>query len=319
MITCLGLSPALDVTYLVDRVGVGEIHRPRAALTLPGGKALNAARAVVALGGTARAIVPVGGFAGERLRAELEPLGLEVTAIAAHRETRSCITVYDDAGGTTEFYEAAPELDDDAWAEVLAAVQALDSGWLAVSGSIPEARAASLALALEDAGRRGVSVAIDTHGAALREILTRARPTLVKVNRAEAAALLGVDLVGSDTADLARALSALGAATGVGVGARIGIAIVTDGAAGAVATREGAVWRCAPPETGRYAVGSGDCFLAGLLVAFDESGTTDIPAALALATAAAAANTRSPGAAVFSPDVVRELRAIVTVDGGTRV
>jgi 1-phosphofructokinase family hexose kinase len=319
VITCLGLSPALDVTYLVDRVGVGEIHRPRTVLTLPGGKALNAARAIVALGGRARAIVPLGGFAGARLRAELEPLGLDVAAIATDRETRSCVTVYDDAGTTTEFYEATPELGDAAWAEVLAAVGAVDGGWLAVSGSLPEARATSLALALGDAGRRGVSVAVDTHGAALREILARARPALVKVNRSEAAALLalGSDGAGAGSPDvesLARAIGERGA----------GIAIVTDGAAGAVATHGAAVWRCAPPETGRYAVGSGDCFLAGLLVAFDGSGTADVtaaqvPGALGLATAAAAANTRVPGAAVFSPDVVRELRAAVTVDGGTRV
>ena len=321
MITCLGLSPALDVTYLVDRVDVGEIHRPRAALTLPGGKALNAARAVVALGGMARAIVPLGGFAGERVRAELEPLGLELVSVVTHRETRSCVTVYDDSGGTTEFYEAAPELDADAWAEVLDAVSAVEGGWLAVSGSIPEARAASLAHALEEAGHRGVSVAVDTHGAALREILSRARPALVKVNRAEAAGLSGADPGESDIADLARALGGTGTGSGVGIGVEtgVGIAIVTDGAAGSVATRDGAVWRCAPPETGRYAVGSGDCFLAGLLVAFEKTGTADVPAALALATAAAAANTRVPGAAVFSPDVVRELRAVVTVDGGARV
>ena len=309
MITCLGLSPALDVTYLVDRVGVGEIHRPRAALTLPGGKALNAARAIVALGGAAQAVVPLGGFAGERVRAELEPLGLRSATILTHRETRSCVTIYDDAGGTTEFYEAAPELDDDTWDELLVAVLTVDGGWLAVSGSIPDARAVSLAAALEDAGRRGVSVAVDTHGPALREIVTRARPALVKVNRAEAAELQGGVSLEPDIEGLARGIGALG----------VGIAIVTDGAAGAVAMRDGLAWRCAPPETGRYAVGSGDCFLAGLLVAFDESGATDVPAALALATATAAANTRVPGAAIFSPDVVRELRAVVTVEGGARV
>ena len=45
MITVLLLSPSLDVTYLVDEVTVGEIHRPHTVLRSPGGKGLNLARA----------------------------------------------------------------------------------------------------------------------------------------------------------------------------------------------------------------------------------------------------------------------------------
>ena len=64
MITCLGLSPALDVTYLLDRVEIGAIHRPREVIRLAGGKAFNVARAVDTLGARVRVIAPLGGDVG---------------------------------------------------------------------------------------------------------------------------------------------------------------------------------------------------------------------------------------------------------------
>ena len=52
-------------------------------------------------------------------------------------------------------------------------------------------------------------------------------------------------------------------------------------------------------------MGSGDSFLAGLLVAIDEGAA--LPDALRLATAAGAANTLEPGAARFDPAEARRL------------
>ena len=75
-----------------------------------------------------------------------------------------------------------------------------------------------------------------------------------------------------------------------------GGAIVTLGARGAVMTPSGrpSLWVTLPGEPGAYPVGSGDAFLAGLATAI--LGGRPIEDALRLASGAAAANARVPGA-----------------------
>lgn len=299
MITFLGLSPSLDLTYLVDDVRVGAIHRPRRVLALPGGKSLNAARAAATQKADVTAIAPLGGANGERMTRELQSDGVHVVVVPRAGETRQCVTVFGDneTVDPTEFYEPPIALDDAAWREIVGALRGVAVGWLAVSGSVPATHASDLAELLADASRRGIRIAVDTHGDALAAILERVRPDLVKVNRGEAAELLGA----GSAASLAGRLQRRGAR----------LAIVTDGADGAVAADGAAVLRAAPPVHGRYAVGSGDCFLAGALVALDRSGSTRD--ALTLATALAAANTLQPGAALFDVDDARRLRETVAV------
>jgi 1-phosphofructokinase family hexose kinase len=300
MITAVGLSAALDVTYLVDAVRLGAIHRPHGVLSVPGGKALNVARAALALGTEVRALVPTGGHTGARVRDGLAQLGVEAPLIESDAETRLCVTVIgDDGAAPTEFYERAPDVSDAAWAAVRREAETLVDGWLAVSGSLPDERIADTTELLAEATARGIPVALDTHGRALAEIVRAAPPALVKVNRHEAEALLGV----GDAAALARRLADRG----------VRIAVVTDGPHGAVAAIGGELWRATPPSAGRYAVGSGDSFLAGLLVGLGPEAAGSLPDALRLSTAAAAANTLAPGAALFALDDVRRIAAAVTL------
>ena len=56
----LGLTPALDVVYVLDEVRLGAIHRPPVVIKSAGGKSLNVARALARLGMPARAIAPLG-------------------------------------------------------------------------------------------------------------------------------------------------------------------------------------------------------------------------------------------------------------------
>jgi len=307
VITALGLSAALDITYLVDQVHAGEIHRPHEVLALPGGKALNVVRAVRVLRGEVRAIVPTGGYTGARVRDGLVALGVDGPEINAGEETRLCITMFgDDGADPTEFYERAPEIPDAAWAAVRGAVDAMDDGWLAVSGSVPDGRIADLVETLAAAAARGIRIALDTHGKALAEVLHVTPPEVVKINRHEAAQLRGA----GEAAALARGLGDRG----------VGLAVVTDGPDGSVAVQGGEAWRASPPRAGRFAVGSGDSFLAGLLVGLDRG--SELPETLRLATAAAAANTLAPGAALFDlEDVTRiapavEVRSLSEAAGG---
>ncbi len=298
MITCLGLSPSLDITYGVPTLHEGGIHRPEWKLALPGGKSLNVARALHRLGGSVRAIAPLGGPIGDGIRVTLDEQGVLVEPVPTGEPTRLCVSVVD--AGTeriTEFYENAPPLDDEVWAGVTAALGRVHTGWLAVSGSVPPARARSLADALADAADRGVRLALDLRGEALEQALSRTRPHLVKVNRSEAEEALGA----GGLEQLAAGLRGRGAE----------VAVVTDGAAGSLAADADGAWRAGSPPAGPYTVGAGDSFLAGLLHAFERH--TPLPEALRSAAAIAAANTLVPGAAVFDTDAAEALAAGIEV------
>jgi fructose-1-phosphate kinase PfkB-like protein len=64
------------------------------------------------------------------------------------------------------------------------------------------------------------------------------------------------------------------------------------------------MWHVAAGTQGAFPVGSGDSFLAGLVVGLRES-SNDIASGLALATAAAGANAQVPGPAVFDSIAAR--------------
>lgn len=298
MITCLGLSPALDVTYGVPVLTVGGIHRPQWKIELAGGKSLNVARALRLLSVPLRAIAPLGGFVGDELRRHLEADGIALDAVDTAHTTRRCVSVVDAATSSmTEFYEDPAPIDEHAWRGVRAAVMRIPGGRLVVAGSVPAAHHRDLAQLLADAAARGIRLALDLRGEALEAALAATRPDLVKVNRSEAEELVGP----GSAPDLAARLRDRGAAT----------AVVTDGAAGSVGADASGAWRVAPVVAGIYTVGAGDSFLAGLVAGVE--GAASLPEALRLAAAVAAANTLVPGAAMFDPAAVPALAAAVDV------
>jgi fructose-1-phosphate kinase PfkB-like protein len=186
------------------------------------------------------------------------------------------------------------------WAALLAATTAAAGpGWTVVSGSLPAGAPPDGAAQLVAAARAGGGrVCVDTSGPALAAALT-AGPDLVKVNATEAAELLRLP---ADTAPAELACRLHERAGGAGT------AVVTAGVHGAAAwtTTPGQPAGCPvtvrpPAERGPYPVGSGDAFLAGLIVALD--GGADLHRALHAATAAAAANAAVPGAGELPADL----------------
>jgi 1-phosphofructokinase/tagatose 6-phosphate kinase len=308
-------SPSVDVTYLLDRFEPHAIHRPRQVVRVPGGKALNAARVAAALGAPIRVVAALGGPTGEWIGAQLHRLGIPVHSVRVALPTRSCVSIAHDSG-LTEVYEPATPITAAEWAALLAATAAAAGpGWTVVSGSLPAGAPPDGAARLVAAARAGAGrVCVDTSGPALAAALA-AGPDLVKVNATEAADLLRLP---ADTApaELARGLHerAGGAGTAVVTAGVLGAAAWTTTAgrpadppataapAGPTAAGEprrptvaGYPVTVGPPaERGPYPVGSGDAFLAGLIVALD--GGADLHSALHAGTAAAAANAAVPGA-----------------------
>jgi len=305
VIVGVALSPALDVTYVVERLK--GIQRPLETVKVAGGKALNAARAAATVGAPRVAGVAVlAGGAGTDVAAHAREAGLELFTVEGQLPTRTCVSIFDrSTRELAEVYEHAVEVTvDEVDRALAAAVSAMagQGGWYMLSGGLSEEHARRAVRHVKAAGGR---IALDTHSTALQAGLEEG-PDLVKVNRAEAAELLGRD-IGAPAAELASGLYECLAE--IADGAR---AIVTDGAHGAWAC-DGSQVLHAPPagSIGDYPVGSGDSFLGGLVTVLDAGGT--LSDALALATGAGVANAQTPGAGVLDPAFARGVASRVSV------
>ena len=300
MIHALGLAPSLDVVHVVDHVRPGEIHRPTRVVRLAGGKSLNVARALVRLGHPVRAVAPLGGALGDLVADLLDGSGVDLVRLATRAPTRLCLTVADEeAGALTEFYEHAPDADGGELDALEASLDAVETGdWFVLSGSVPAGtdldRLVSLLAGLR---ARGARLAVDTHGPVLPLLVKRATPEVVKINRSEAAELVG--RAPDDLLELGAAVRDLGAA----------VLVITDGADGAVGWDGTGRWRVRTDAApGGYPVGSGDSFLAGLVG--DRAAGADLPDALVTAAAVGAANAAVPGGALFDDETLAALRAL---------
>jgi 1-phosphofructokinase family hexose kinase len=280
MIAFVAASPSIDRLHQIDALQEGAIHRPHHVVAVPGGKALNAARAARSVGGDVHAVALLGGHAGRWVAEALALEGVSLEHVAGPGETRMALSVAAE-GPLTEFYEPAPEIDHEHWAALEAAVERIahSARWVAISGSIPPGAPADAYRRLVRVARDGgAKVALDARGEGLSAGLD-AGPDFVKVNAGEAADL------GLADAHALRAAAGGGERT----------AAITHGGEGMeLASTYGQLLRAVPPVQGRFPVGSGDAALGGFLTALDVGG--DWGAALALATGAAAANAEVPGA-----------------------
>lgn len=263
-LVCIVPNPSIDRTAEVDRVELGAIHRPRTVVAVAGGKGLNVARAARALGAPVEAVVILGGHAGRWIDEQLDRSGIAHDTAWVDGETRTCLSVLDrSTGRMTEVYEPGVRVRATEWRAFETLVARVAGGSapgsiVALSGSFPPGAggpaAARLVRAVRRARRR---VLVDTSGAWLAAALA-ARPDVVKVNAAEAGAVLG-RAIETET-------DALGAAIDL-AGAGAAAVIVTRGRSGAVGWDGHAGWALdAPTVAGSHAVGSGDAFLAGLAV-----------------------------------------------------
>lgn len=304
MLTVAGLTPSLDLTYLVDSLTLGEIHRVPKVIRCAGGKSLNMARAARTMGADSTVVALLGGATGAALAEMLAAEGIAMIEVHSARETRICVSIAAaDSGQLTEIYQEAAPVAEDVWQAFLSQVRSVlvsRPGWLSVSGRAPQGAPRVIAELVRTAHLYEVQVAVDTHGQALPEALTE-RPTLVKINRSEAAELLGVP-IGTDLLTMAIAVRRSCGA----------IVVLTDGTAGALAV-DGAVALQAtgPDVVGRYPVGSGDSFLGGLLASL-EAGES-LGEALRTATACGVANALVPGQGHFDVDAVARIAPAVTV------
>lgn len=329
MIITVTLNPALDITYAVTELKPGTTHRPRVCAQA-GGKGVNVARTLHALGRDTVAVLPLGGYDGEAVRAELETAGVPYHAIPIAGATRRTITVVENAGLATGFNEAGPELGADEWAEIRAAVDALletavldAASVLVLSGKLPRGLAdGAYAELITLADGFGVPTILDTEGAPLLAALT-ARPAIVKPNAHELLDATGL----SDPKAAARELLDRGAQA----------VVSSNGPDGLTAHTASGTCTARPPRIdGGNPTGAGDASVAALAIGLATAGSrlaglqrdaladaesrpgrpvtaSPWPDLLAAAAALSAATVLTARAGVFDADAYRRFRSEISV------
>ncbi|SDZ16869.1 1-phosphofructokinase family hexose kinase [Herbiconiux ginsengi] len=281
-IVTLTPAPAIDLTYHLPHLALGEVNRATAVNTELSGKGVNVARAValssvpvsavLALGAQGAALAEQGGFAGL------------IAGVPDEGRTRVNTTLLDASGVTTKVNEGPVPVDAGLWAALVERtefeLERLDAEWLVISGSIPPLAGSGRPVPFLDlvrhASARGVRVAIDTAGAALRDVTADLGPVaLIKPNTHELAELTGVALrtIG-DVTDAARRLHEAGCE----------FVYVSMGADGALCVSAAGVHHAKAVATVVNTAGAGDASLAGFLVGSSRpDGTVDVSAGLQLA------------------------------------
>jgi len=254
------LNPALDLATEVGRVVPNVKLRCAPAQLDPGGGGINVSRAVQIIGGTSRTFVVLGGHNGEHMAKLMTEAGLNLIVHPARGETRSSLSVFDQASREQyRFMLPGPEWSDLEVATVTAAVSfAARPGALAViSGSIPPGVPQSIPLDLaRSMGARGVDVVVDISGAALKiaGAATDRAIHVLRMNHTEANEFLGRELTDlRDAADFAAGMVQQGAAR---------IVIVARDHEGSVLAADGV--RLHAPAANvpvRSKVGAGDTFV----------------------------------------------------------
>jgi len=270
LVVCL--NPALDITHEVAAVDWAGINRPAAVHDRPGGKGLNVARTLHALGADVLVTGLAGGIAGAAVTAALGELGVRTGFTPVAGETRRTFTVVDERREAAAFHEPGPAVGAAEFAGFLddyrAALAAADA--VVLSGSLPpglpDRTYATLIAAASDAG---VPAVLDAHGEALR-LGTAAGPAIVKPNLSELEALTGRPLaLGADVMAAACGLRGAGAPGYRGARAHgahgAQAVVVTLGRDGMLAVTGEGCWRARPPAAvAGNATGAGDAVAAAL-------------------------------------------------------
>lgn len=136
MILTVTPNTALDVTYTVDGLRPDGVHRVREVRSRAGGKGINVARVLQALGVDVRAVATAGGATGSAVAADLGAAGLPAELVPIAGETRRTTTVLGDDGSVTLLNEPGPALSGGEWALLADAVRRHAPEVLVCSGSL---------------------------------------------------------------------------------------------------------------------------------------------------------------------------------------
>lgn len=302
LILTVTLNTALDITYRVPVLEPHATHRVTEVIERPGGKGVNVARVLAALGHEVTVTGFTGGATGRTVQDGLTAVPHLVDALVpVEGPTRRTIALVDDrTGDTTQLNEPGPTITPAEWSAFQEAYEDLlaSASAVALCGSLPPGVPVGAYAGLVRAARAAaVPVLLDTSGEPLRRGVA-ARPDLVKPNADELAELTGSHEPLRATQDTRRR------------GARAVVASL--GTEGLLAVTPEGRWRATPPaRLHGNPTGAGDSAVAGLLSALTEQ--LPWPDRLSRAVALSAATVLSRVAGEFDRRTYEELVEQVTV------
>ncbi|MFD4637321.1 1-phosphofructokinase family hexose kinase [Lentzea sp. NPDC058436] len=275
-IVTVTLNPAIDVTYRVDALRVGQTVRVPEVRSRAGGKGVNVAAVVNALGGNGFALALTTTGTPDEFRSGLEELGIAHRLVPALTSVRRTVAVVAADGTTTMLQENGSPACEGAEAAITEALRdelETGAGAVVISGSVPNGMDPSVPARLARVcAEFGTPVITDVSGPALHAAADSG--AVLMPNQDELAELAGGG----------RTVSALVAGGAPAV-------VATAGADGAVAATPRGVWQARPAEvvTGNP-TGAGDAAAAALALHLAAARDVDWPAALAdvVATSASA-------------------------------
>jgi 1-phosphofructokinase family hexose kinase len=309
MIITVTLNAAIDKTLAVPNFRLGRRHRAVEQTSMAGGKGVNVARALKALGQPVIATGVAGGPNGTRIIEQLTEEAILSDFVRIREESRMSTAVVDPTSGEqTEINERGPAVTE---AELELFVDKLlylakGAGVCVFSGSLPRGVDSDVyARLIQELHKLGVTTVLDSEGDAML-LGTRAEPTVVTPNELEAEELVGHEF--SDDQDRLTGLHEI-----VGQGAREAIMTLGAGCIGLIGEPDPQLYRVTlDPLEPVSAVGSGDAFLAGYVAA--RYGGRSPEDCLRFAVACGAESTQHFGAGVLDPREVERLLPEVRVE-----
>lgn len=289
MIKTVTLNPAVDKTVEIKDFRVGEVNRITSVRLDPGGKGINVAKTIKALGGSSVATGFLAGRNGQYIKENLDLMEVANDFLFVEGETRTNLKVVD------HFRSTNTDINEPGLIEVMEAdlkklegklfSDLTEGDLLVLSGSIPSGVPTGIYREwAERAGTLGIKVLLDADGENFAEGI-KAKPYLVKPNLEELEDLLGKKLSTIDEiVDAGRSMLDLGIAT----------VIISLGAEGAVYFHgEQAIYTKGIKVDVKSTVGAGDAMVAAL--AFAIANETSFENAAILSAAAGTANVASEG------------------------
>lgn len=289
MITTITLNVAVDKAYVIGKLTDHTVMRVNRCTNTAGGKGLNVAKVVHLCGEEVQATGFVGGFNGAYVEDMLKKQNIPNRFVHVQGETRSCINVLDEDGGSTEFLEPGEPIRPEEVQEFLDQFDDIiaDSSVVTISGSVPKGVDVTMyAKLIEKIKAQGKKVVLDTSGALLKESI-KACPTMVKPNTDEIEDLLGIKVNNhKDLVEGAKKLHEMG----------IPVVVVSLGGDGALVVSDEGVFRGQPPKIEVVnTVGCGDSMTAAFAVAFARGLSVQEALRYAIAVSAANAMTMETG------------------------
>jgi 1-phosphofructokinase family hexose kinase len=310
MIVTVTLNAAIDKTLAVPNFRLGRRHRAVEQTAMAGGKGVNVARALRALGQPVIATGIAGGPTGTRIVEHLTEEGILNDFVRIREESRTSTAVVDPTSGEqTEINEYGPEVSEhelELFADKLLYL-AKGAGVCVFAGSLPRGVDDGLyGRLIEEMKRLEVLTVLDSEGEPLRAA-TRRGPHIVSPNELEAEGLVGREF--SDDDDRRTAIAEM-----VELGAREAIMTLSEGCLamlgeGGERRLYGATLEPLEPVS---TVGSGDAFLAGFVAA--RYGSRSAEECLRFAVACGAESTQHFGAGVLDQREVERLAPAVRVE-----